>query len=244
MEPKRFVEEYGIRSLVCCFSGGRSSLVMTHYVLSQLRDVDVDKYVVHVDTGVMVPMTEEYVRKVADLYGWPLTVLKPEVDYWKYAARYGTPSPRRRWCCKYLKLKPISDFIRRLPPQRAELLGFRADEVERRRRIPQVRYRKKTKSWVYLPIRDWTMRDVLNYIRKHGLPDPPHYRLGLRETCLCGVFAHKKEWMIIKAHFPDLFQKFVELEKHRLKWGRTAFYDGGPLSAVELNKQSTLDRWI
>ena len=103
-----------------------------------------------------------------------------------------------------------------------KLLGFRADEVERRRRHPQVRYRKKTKSWIYLPIRDRTKRDLSNYIKEHELPDPSHYRLGLRETCLCGAFAHRRERMVVKAYFPDLFQKFVELEKERLKWGRTA----------------------
>jgi len=216
---------------------------MTHYVLSQLQGVEVDKYVVHVDTGVMLPGTLEYVKSVADIYNWPLVVLKPKIDFWKYATRYGVPSVRRRWCCKILKLQPIFEFVKQLRPQRAEVIGFRVDEVERRRRRPQVWYRKKTHSWVYYPIKSWTKRDIMNYIKEHGLPDPPHYRLGLKETCLCGAFAHKKEWMIVKAHFPEFFEKFVELEKARMRWGRTAFYDKGPLSAQELKKQSTLDMW-
>jgi len=243
MKPRDFIKEYGIRSLVCCFSGGRSSLAMTHYILEEIRGIEsrLEVHVVFVDTGVMLPTTEDYVRSVAERYGWPLTVLKPKVDFWRYAARYGTPSIKRRWCCKILKLQPIFDFVKQLPFQRAELLGFRADEVERRRRRPQIWYRRKTRSWVYYPIKDWTRKDVINYIKEHGLPDPPHYRLGLKETCLCGAYAHKKEWMIIKAHFPNFFRKFVELEKKRAKWGRTAFYDHGPLSAQELLKQKTLD---
>jgi len=51
LNPREFVEEYGIRSLVCCFSGGKDSLVMTHYTLSQVQDMeDLDIYVLHVDT--------------------------------------------------------------------------------------------------------------------------------------------------------------------------------------------------
>ena len=61
-----------------------------------------------------------------------------------------------------LEAEACPNFVRHLPPQKAELLGFRADEVERRSRRPQVRYRKKTESRIYLPMRDWTERGVLN----------------------------------------------------------------------------------
>jgi len=240
LHPRDFVREYSIKSLVCCWSGGRSSLAMTHYVLSQLENVEVTKYVVFVDTGVMLPLTRTYVEETAKEYGWPLRVLRPSTDFWSYATRYGVPSIKRRWCCKYLKLQPMHDFVRVLPPQRVSLIGFRADEVPRRQKRPQIWYDKRIRGWVYYPIKTWTRKDVLNYIKQNGLPMPPWYRLGLKETCMCGAYAHKKEWMIVKAHFPELFQKFVELEKHRLRWGRTAFYDRGPLSAIELAKQKTL----
>jgi len=244
LTPKEFVKEYGIRSLVCCFSGGKSSLAMTHYVMSELRKInspELEKIVVFVDTGVMLPPAREFVEKVSKRYRWFLKVLHPKLDFWSCAARWGTPSIKRRWCCKTLKLQPIFDFIKTLPYQRADLVGFRKDETaERRRKLPEVRYLKRIRSWVYYPIKNWTKKDVMDYIREHNLPMPPWYRMGLKETCICGAYAHKKEWMIIKAHFPELFQRFVELEKHRLKWGRTVFYDKGPLSALELSKQKTL----
>jgi len=248
LTPREFVKEYRIRSLVCSFSGGRSSLTMTHYVMNELdgfESHDLDKIVVFVDTGVMLPPARDFVEKVAEKYDWILKVLHPKVDFWSYAARYGTPSIKRRWCCKILKLQPIFDFVKVLPPQRANLIGFRKDETAKRRRErPEVWYLKKIRSWVYYPIKTWTQKDVMDYIKENDLPMPPWYRMGLKETCVCGAYSHKKEWMIIKAHFPELFQKFVELEKHRRKWGRTAFYDKGPLSALELAKQKTLTEMI
>jgi len=248
LAPKQFVKEYGIRSLVCCFSGGMSSLVMTPYVLSELDSLEsheLERFVIFVDTGVMLPPATSYVKKVADRYEWPLKVLHPKVDFWSYAKRYGTPSIKRRWCCKILKLQPIFDFVKVLPPQRASLIGFRADERSKRRRErPEDFFQRNSRSWIYHPIKTWTRRDVAKYIEINELPVPPWYRMGLKETCMCGAYSHKKEWMIIKARFPELFKKFVELERERLKWKRTAFYDKGPLSAIELNKQKTLTEYL
>jgi len=243
MEPEEFVKEYHIKSLACCFSGGRSSLAMTHYVLSRLESIDIDKYVVLVDTGVMLPDAIEFAKNVAKKYEWNLHILRPKIDFTSYSKRYGTPSIKRRWCCHLLKLQPIFDFIKPLPPQRAEVIGFRADEVEKRQLKPQVWYRKQTKAWVYSPIITWTKKDVLNYIKQNNLPDPPWYKIGIKETCVCGAYSNKQRWMIIKAHYPELFQKFIEIEKVRQQYGRTAFYDKKPLSAHELAKQKTLDEF-
>ena len=134
MEPKEFVKEYSIKSLVSCFSGGKDSLVTTHYVLRNLEDVeDLDRYVVHVDTSVSLPGVQDYVKEICDVHGWNLVILKPKVDFWTLAEKWGMPSFRRRWCCYHLKLEPLREFIKGLRPQRAEVLGLRISENPRRR---------------------------------------------------------------------------------------------------------------
>ena len=209
----------------------------------ELQDVDIDKYVVFVDTGVMIPSAIDYVRSVTERYGWNLKVLQPKTNFWEYAKQYGLPIRRRRWCCYRLKLQPIFDFIRTLPPQRGEILGFRKDESPRRKskRFQQVSYDKRrgVRAWIYLPILDWTKRNVMSYIKMMGLPDPPHYRLGIKETCMCGLFTNEREIMTIKAHYPQLFNKFMEIEgKFRRDWA--AFWFGKPCYAKDLAKQKTL----
>jgi len=62
------------------------------------------------------------------------------------------------------------------------------------------------------------------------------------EMSLRDILPQKR--MDCESHFRDFFQKFVELEKERLERDRAAFCDNGSLSAVELNKQSALDRWM
>jgi len=241
LTPDNFIRDYSIRSLVCCWSGGRSSLAATHYMLSSIADFDIDKRVVIVDTGVMLPDVVPYAEKICESQGWTLTVLKPKTDYWQYSARYGTPGIKRRWCCKILKLQPIFDFVKTLNPQRGMVLGFRADEKrESRRKSPQVRYVKKASAWIYLPIKNWTTMMVRQYLRQNSLPEPPWYRKGLKETCLCGAYTNRKELLRIKTHYPELFERFKELDAQRQKWGRCAFWNGGPISLSDIEKQKTL----
>ncbi len=240
MKPKEFVEEYGIRSLVCCFSGGKDSLVATHYVMSELECSNIAKIVLFADTGVMLPIVEPYVKNICSLFNWELRIVHPDngKDFWATAKKKGFPRVHRRWCCDPLKLKPMFRFIKNLNPQRGCVTGVRSDESERRSKYSQISYFRKT-YWLYYPIFDWNEKDILNYISLHKLPFPPQYRLGLKESCMCGAFANKKEIMILKARFPEFFQKFVELEKE-LK-GYAAFnFQNKPCYAKDLKKQKTL----
>ncbi len=246
MKPKEFVKEYSIKSLVCCFSGGKDSLCATHYVLSELEDVDIEKYVVFVDTTVTVPIAIEYVKDVAARFGWPLKILKPEPDFWTLCLKHGTPGIKRRWCCYELKLKPIFGFVKQLKPQRAMVTGLRKDESVRRRKLGLKRViyvkRDNVNAWAYAPILDWSEKDVLNYIKRHNLPMPPHYAMGIGEVCICGAFTHRKELMIVRARFPDFFQKFVQLQE-QYGAGHVVFWDRGPLDPRELIKQKTLNEY-
>jgi 3'-phosphoadenosine 5'-phosphosulfate sulfotransferase (PAPS reductase)/FAD synthetase len=245
LDPGEFVRRYAIRSLVCAWSGGRSSLAATHYTLSRLKDVDIEKYVVTVDTGVMIPDAIEFVKRVAEEQGWTLRILRPKVDFWQYSMRYGTPGIKRRWCCKYLKLFPMFEFVKQLPLQRAMVIGFRKDERRRSRQLaPQVRYQRRIQAWVYLPIKAWTKEDVRRYLKANSLPEPPWYARGIKETCICGAYIHRKELLCIKAHYPGLFEKLQALDRQRRLWGRCAFWDKGPVDLDKIAKQRSLKDFL
>jgi len=249
MNPEKFIKEYSIRSLVCCFSGGKDSLVATHYVLEELKDFEIEKHVVFVDTTVMCPITIDYVKEVSKSFGWNLKILRPEPDFWTLAEKWGAPTMNRRWCCFHLKLKPIFMFVKNLSPQRGMVTRVRRNESERRKNRRFVEYVKRMKgtevyAWHYHPILEWTEKDVLKYIRKHNLPMPPHYKLGIKETCLCGAFATKKRMMIVKALFPELFQKFIELEKKFHSGGSVFYFNNKPTYAKDLAKQKNLQEFI
>jgi 3'-phosphoadenosine 5'-phosphosulfate sulfotransferase (PAPS reductase)/FAD synthetase len=241
---RAFVKDYAVRSLVSCFSGGKDSLAATHLVLNALAgNHAVDKYVVYVDTGAMLPTTTPYVQKVSEEQGWPLTVLQG--DFFGKAEKWGMPTMRRRWCCVEVKLKLIWEFVKKLPPQRAEVTGLRRNESARRKRklknAPVIYLNKRIHSWHFAPLMEWSGRDVARYLAVHKLPIPPHYRTGLRETCMCGAFSTRKQLMILKAQHPELFQKFIELERNFRMGGSCFYLQGKKVRASDLAKQRTID---
>jgi 3'-phosphoadenosine 5'-phosphosulfate sulfotransferase (PAPS reductase)/FAD synthetase len=243
MRPRRFVETHGISSLVCCVSGGKDSLVATHFTLSDLEGLSIGKYVVFVDTTVMCPGTRSFVEDVGRLFGWNLTILRPRIDFWTLVGEKGYPMPslRRRWCCYKLKLQPIMEFVSCLREPRAEVTGLRRSESVRRRNLQELFFLDRSKVWKYAPIVNWTEATVLEYIRKHGLPMPPNYRLGINETCLCGAFSSEKQMTAVKAHFPGFFARFVELERGFRRGGAAFYFRNRPCYARDIARQQTLD---
>jgi len=246
MNPKEFVERLSIQNIVCCFSGGKDSLVATHLIHEQLKDFsDIKKYVTFVDTTVMCPGTEGFVRDTASRFGWDLHVLRPKKDFWTLVeSGHGMPTMHRRWCCFKLKLEPIKDFVSTLRRPRAEVTGLRRSESIRRRNLKDLFYLSRGQVWKYAPIVSWSEADVVQYIREHSLPMPPNYALGIKETCLCGAFSTEKQMMNVRAHFPEFFQKFVELEKRFKKGGAAFYFHDKPRYARDMVRQRLLTETV
>lgn len=236
---KEFVQEYAIKSVACCFSGGKDSLVATHLVMTTLADrEDIDKFALFANTGIMLPTAEPFVIDVCQTYGWTLKIVNG--NFFENAQTKGMPRMKHRWCCHVCKIDPMQEVIKHLKPQRAEVTGLRRDESEKRSKLNQIYYKRKVPSWAYAPIIAWTEKQVLRYIRKNNLPMPPHYRLGLHETCMCGVFSNRKQMEILKAQFPELWRKILDLEASFRKGGAAFYFKNKPVYARDINKQTIL----
>jgi len=241
-EPASFVKEFGIHSLVCCFSGGKDSLAATHFMFDAVRDFeDLDRYVVWVDTTIALPGVREYVEETALAQHWPLIILKPEISFFQLASRWGMPGMRHRWCCYHLKLKPMIEFTRKLRPQRCEVTGLRRAESARRSKMVQWFLVKKNQTFKYAPIIDWTDEDVDSYIHEHSLKVNELYSLiNTSGECICGVYTSVHKLQLIRGKWPDFFKQFVTLERSFRSHG-AAFYRNRPIRAKDLWAQETFD---
>jgi len=65
--------------------------------------------------------------------------------------------------------------------------------------------------------------------------------MGLKETCQCGAFGSKKQMMILKARDPELFQRFIEIEREFKSGGAAFYFQNKPTYAKDLAKQKTLE---
>ena len=137
------------------FSGGRTSGYMLWHILDRYDGkLPSDCHVMFANTGREMPETLDFVHECQTRWSVPVTWLEGQVEEPRYkivshnsAARDGEPfldyilnkfqrSPNRvaRWCTKYLKIEPITRYLRYevgFPSSYHAALGIRADEPKR-----------------------------------------------------------------------------------------------------------------
>lgn len=198
------------------FSGGHDSLVSTHYAMSH----DEADEVVHVNTGIGIEQTREFVRETCERQGWPLVELHPPISYDEIVHAEGFPGPAaHRFMYVRLKEKPLRELIRSRRVrggQRATLVtGARTSESSRRMGHvkPMVRDEKNPWDW-FAPIHDWSKPDCNDYIERHdGLRrNEVTDLLHMSGECLCGSFARPGELDEIATWFPETASRIHKLE--------------------------------
>ena len=60
----------------------------------------------------------------------------------------------------------------------AWMRGVRADQTAERGKMKILQWNKRNNCWALSPILHWTSRDVLSYMKEHGLPHHPLWEKG------------------------------------------------------------------
>lgn len=197
------------------FSGGHDSLCST--VLASRMDGF--EGVLHINTGIGIEETRQFVRSTCAERGWPLTELHaPEGEYERLVLTrggfpYGVQSHHSM--LYYLKQRPLAAWMREQPGEVALVTGIRKDESVRRFgsgiSVPERRDGRKT--WLS-PILDWTAVEVSRFInaewlRRNTVVDLLH-RSG---ECLCGALAKEAEIHEIARWYPEAAERIQKLER-------------------------------
>jgi 3'-phosphoadenosine 5'-phosphosulfate sulfotransferase (PAPS reductase)/FAD synthetase len=131
--------------------------------------------------------------------------------------------------------------------------GLRKFESSRRQGFEQVHYvewedrrfgLRRTGVWNYAPIIDWSSNQVEAYIARHGLPVPPWYAQGIKETCACGAFMTQREFLALALHYPDFFRRFLDLECRFRSDGKAFYLRDKPVSAREIWRRAHPERTL
>jgi len=194
------------------FSGGHDSLVSTHKTMTAGKA----DTVLHIDTGIGVKKTREFVRETCDEHGWDLDVVSSDHDYEEIVKENGFPGPGVH-IIMYAKLKEraLRKVAQRHDDKPTFITGVRRHESSTRFRNitePVV----EDSSWVWQAnIHDFTDEDVREYIDTHGLSRSPVKQLYHHSgECLCGAFGDRdEELVLLEAHFPETAKRIKELEK-------------------------------
>lgn len=186
-----------------CYSGGKDSDVILH--LAKLAGI---KYrAIYKNTTIDPPGTIKHCKDNG------VEIVKPDNSFLQLVEKNGVPSRWSRWCCSCLKEYKILN---------SQIVGIRRDESRKR----AARYKEPTQCRNYgkgqhveqfMPILDWTINDVAEFITSEKIKLAPHYyredgsidysrRLG----CIaCPLQSQKKRVASFK-QYPNFLRQIVK----------------------------------
>jgi 3'-phosphoadenosine 5'-phosphosulfate sulfotransferase (PAPS reductase)/FAD synthetase len=196
------------------FSGGNDSLV-NFYITKDYID-----HVIHINTGIGIEETRDFVRNVCKMHGKNLIERKPPDDcsYEKLILQYGFPSANLHYLM-YNRLKERAlrtvrnDFVKR---KRKDVIqyftGVRYAESTRRNKTTDDIMKDGSVVWV-APIAHWSNKNVSEYRKKFNLPiNDVTVNLHMSGECLCGSFAKKNELEQIRFFYPKTAEYIESLQ--------------------------------
>lgn len=210
------VAEHHPVKVFAMFSGGHDSVTSTH-IASQHSSFS---GVLHVNTGIGIEETREYVRAICTRFGWPLTEAHAPQDWYEQnVLEHGMPGGPMQHGIVYQRLKDdqIRAHVRTYQQRRGDRIGLvtgaRTHESERRMRVhPEHVRREGGQLWIN-PILEWTALDVNAYMAEHDIPrNPVVDKLHRSGECLCGALARPEELNEIEFWFPEVAQRIKALE--------------------------------
>ncbi len=184
--------------------------------------------VVFADTGSEKPTTYEFLaelQKILAESSLPYRQVVYTGDGWDslhtYCLKYRImPSTIRRWCTDKFKVSPIKKVMGKGD---VVMVGFSYDEQHRVKN-----YRLSYERTFPLIELEMTQADCTRVILDYGLPLPT------KSACFLCPFQHSASWKWLKSHYPELFEKALEVERtyYERKPGKRdvmGLYSGSPL---------------
>ncbi len=160
--------------MILSSSMGQGSAVMLHLVSIHAPDTPV----VWVDTGYNSADTYRFAEEVRERLGLKLHVYSPMMTTARWEALHG-PVPfldepeRHAAFTRAVKLEPFERAMEHFQPK-LWLSGIRREETEHRRSL-NVLSRDPRGMLKVAPIFHWSESDLDAYLKRHDLPDNPHY---------------------------------------------------------------------
>jgi len=218
------------------FSGGLDSLCTLLYIKKIAQKVNKNVEAIHVDTTVGITETLTYVKGICRKIGVDLAIVKPKLDFFTLAKKWGIPSHNFRWCCRELKIKPLGEYLRKKPEPKVVLDGIRAAESSVRASYIPVWYHPSFKCISVSPIFYWSDLRVRKYIYESKIPTE-FKELRTSPECWCGAYKSKSDFEKLYNSCPELFNKLADLERNS-KTNFTFIYENGKkISLLELKNE-------
>jgi 3'-phosphoadenosine 5'-phosphosulfate sulfotransferase (PAPS reductase)/FAD synthetase len=221
----------GADKTLALVSGGHDSLTAMHLAY-QSDTVELDG-IVHIDTGVGVPETREFVRDRVDSLDVTYYEIGPEDRYKTESYEHlvhtlGFPGPPLHKDMYWnLKEKPLQRFLRQFEGDITLITGVSRHESTRRmENVPQSGVGEYLGYRTLSPIVEFRGIDVRRYRQGLDLPmNPVVEKLEMSGECLCGAFSGRGEKRMLRLFYPDVYRYLQCLEA---SVSAASYLDDGP----------------
>ncbi|KKN54159.1 hypothetical protein LCGC14_0595080 [marine sediment metagenome] len=209
------IDEHKPVKVYALVSGGNDSTVVGHLAATYGPRIDA---IVHINTGIGIEATREYVRDFTAGLGLQLIEKHAARSYEDLVLEFGFPGPgAHRYMYSWLKERSLRE-VRREAQSGGNgrvmfITGVRLAESRRRMGSVQAVQRDGNTVWV-APILEFESSDMWQYREDHQLVDNEVVALlHMSGECLCGAFARPNELAEIRQWFPDVAGRISRLEK-------------------------------
>jgi len=190
------------------FSGGKDSLAALLWVLDNIYHSNWNILYVEV-TGNTHRLCNEYVHRVCEKLGVEDKLIhakRTDIDFLDFVKGYGLPLiGRYRWCMWQFKAKLFQRHSYQI-----QVTGMKRTDSSRRRNLGLIDYFRHSGFITVQPLLDWSTRQVLEYIREHGVELNPCYRLhGHSGNCMLCPY-HSLDKIVLTLQDPEWGPKIID----------------------------------
>lgn len=218
-------------------SGGKDSAAVLLYMVHR-SGIPLSKIVAsfcditndHEWTIAHVQLLSEKVHPIETVYpDWGDLVTEREgerLTYFDLALhKHRFPGTKTRFCTEFLKIYATQRRIRQLRLMGKNVIavsGVRADESDDRKNLPAWDFSGNLLCWQWRPLIAWTLKDVLDIHREHGIPLNPLYAIGAQRVgCWPCIMSRKAEIRTIALQFPERIDQIRKMEQEFVtRYGR------------------------
>lgn len=244
------VEQYKPVATYVGFSGGNDSRAVVDWMMENVDGCQP----FHINTGIGIEQTREYVRDTASDKKWKLVEIRAKEDcgqdYDELCRKHGFPGPDgHQMMYSRLKERGVRKLVREAKEgksRRAKVMiasGIRHDES-----IIRMGYAGREVNtvggqlWVN-PLYWWNKKDRDIYNANSGMPaNPVAKALGMSGECGCGAFAQPGELERWRKVEPAFGRRIDKLQNEVLARGYTWNWEGRPPKGGHNEKQLGLFR--